>query len=126
MFDDYPVGGQFRSPIHMCGRFVGNGTGSAPLPIANVPGAQGTKAKIARSGAGAYTVQFLDVPIGVYQVYDFWCACPSNNKMVAITPPTVGNNTFTLQVQYAANAGAIDVATTEELCFDVWASRSTP
>jgi hypothetical protein len=123
MFDARPVNTHFTEPTLHCARYVGAGA-AAPTPVASVKDAQSTKTSITRSGVGALVVTLLDVPLGVVQTYDFWAACPANDKNVRMTPPTAGSYAFTLQVGYHANGVAVDLAATEELCMEVWTSRS--
>lgn len=123
MFDAREVNTHFTEPTLLCGRFVGAGA-SVPVAIANVKESQSTKTTLARSGVGALTLTFLDVPIGVYQNYDFWVVAPAADKNVRVTPIAVGSNVFTLQVTTTSTGAAVDVAATEELHFEIWASRS--
>jgi len=123
MRDAREISVDFNEPVHICGRFTGAGAG-APTPVANVPGAQSTKATVTYNSTGNIYVTLLDPPLGVVQSYDFWIGSPANNKNVQVAPPAAGSYQFKLLVTYHANGVAVDVASSEELVMDIWTART--
>jgi len=124
MYDARLVNTHFTEPTLLVGRFAGAGA-AVPTPTAGNADSQPTKTSLARAGVGNLLVTFLDVPMGVVQSYDFWCA--SNNvadRNVRVTPPAVGSYAFQLNVTFMANGVASDVALGEELVFEVWTKRA--
>lgn len=124
MYDEYGLGTHFKQPTKLCGRFAGAGA-SVPTPVALNPDAQATRCTITRNAAGNLNVQFLDTPLGIVQNYDFWvCSNNAADSNVRVTPPTAGSYNFRLNIVFAANGTARDVAVGEELCFEITTSRS--
>lgn len=124
MYDQRTVGTHFNEPTLLAGRFLGANT-SAPTVVTAVKDSAPTSTSMTRNGVGNLTVVFLDKPLGIPQCYDFWAACPANNKNVQITPPTTAApGTYNLLVTFAANGVAVDLQNTEELVFECWYART--
>jgi hypothetical protein len=128
-YQAFPLAAHFREPKIITGRVVGAATSAPTIPadtagnLQGVPDSAATNLKIVRNTTGNCTYTFLDLPIGTLQSYDFWVVSVNNGtstKFATFAPPGNGVYAFTVITMYA-NGTAVDLSTTEELHYQLWA-----